>query len=139
MTYAERFVIAARAELGTRYHHQGRVSGLGMDCLGLLVVAAKQIGVTFADASGYPRMPTGKSLMDVIKSNADVVEGPMLAGDILVFSWSTEPQHVAIYLGEGRMIHSYLSARKVVEHDFEASWAEKLRGVYRPRWPAEAA
>ncbi len=45
-------VRVARTWLGTPYHHQGRVKGAGVDCAGLSVGVAKELGLSDVDVTG---------------------------------------------------------------------------------------
>lgn len=134
MTQAERFVEAARASMGTRWMHQGRLPGVGLDCAGLAICAAAAIGMEFKDVEGYSRAPTGHSLVRAIEQSADRVRGEPQLGDILALSTAEIPTHMAIFCGGGRIIHTWAAVQKVVEHEFNSSWQECLRGVFRPRW-----
>ena len=51
----------ARSWLGVPYLHQGR-SRLGVDCVGLLIMVARGIGISDYDVSGYPRVPSSDFL-----------------------------------------------------------------------------
>ena len=55
----EAIVASARAAIGTPFRHQGREAGRGLDCAGLLVHVAREIGAEPRDRGGYARMPTG--------------------------------------------------------------------------------
>ena len=41
-------IAAARACLGTPFHHQGRMPGVGLDCIGLVIVALARCGYVCA-------------------------------------------------------------------------------------------
>jgi len=40
-TPAAAMIEAARRCIGTPFHHQGRASGIGLDCIGLIVIALR--------------------------------------------------------------------------------------------------
>lgn len=134
MTQQERFVAAARACIGTRWVHQGRLPGVGIDCVGLAVVAGAAVGLEFVDSGGYSRAPDGQSLMRALLANGTRVRGELQPGDILALSRADIPAHVAIYTGDGKIVHAWASIRRVVEHAYDAPWQDCLRGVFRPRW-----
>ena len=48
----EQIVSVARAAVGTPWHHQGRVAGLGLDCIGLLVHVARELDL---EGAGYAK------------------------------------------------------------------------------------
>lgn len=124
---------AARAYIGTPFRHQGRVKGLGVDCVGLVAGVATDLGLTVLDRTGYGRQPYRGEL------EAALDEQPMLArvfgepepGDVLVMGFAGPPQHVGILTDNGTMIHAWESAGKVTEHTFSGSWRSRVRRVYR--------
>ena len=126
-------IAAARACLGTPFHHQGRLPGQGRDCIGLVVVAARAAGLAVADRADYGRRPDGGSLVEALLAHGAVhVDGPgvVRAGDILVFRYDGQPQHVALATGADAMIHSFAPAGQVVETSLGGYWRRRLAGVY---------
>lgn len=140
-------VDTARNWLGTAFHHQGRLQKNkyhqgGCDCIGLIMGVADSLslyskkGVLLKayDENFYHRMPDGKRLANELETHLHKVDTIELA-DILLFAFDHQPQHVGMvsyHAGENiTMIHSYLKAKKVVEHRLDASWNDKLVGIYR--------
>jgi cell wall-associated NlpC family hydrolase len=122
-------IAAARAYLGVPFVHQGR-SRHGLDCIGLVVCAARDIGLTLADRTDYPRDPNGLLPLEMARQFAPV-ESPQ-AGDILLMRFRGEPQHVAILAG-ATLIHGYASIGRVVEHGMDAKWRRRIVAAYRLR------
>lgn len=126
----QQIVDAARSYIGVRYHHQGR-SRAGLDCAGLLVCVARDIGLdTSEDLTGYARTPDGVALKTTL--GRALREIPIFAyspGDVLLMRFERDPQHVAIVTDCG-IIHSYLSARKVVEHRIDDVWRARILAAY---------
>lgn len=130
-----RAVAAARSFVGTRWHHQGRAPGAGLDCVGVAVLAARAAGLEVRDLEGYSRRPDGRSLMATVEAQADPVPASDIQpGDVLVFRIDVHPQHVGVAVGEGRMVHALAQTRSVVEVEIDGHWRDRLVGVYRPRW-----
>jgi hypothetical protein len=130
-----RAVEAARSFVGTRWHHQGRTPGAGLDCVGVAVLAARAAGLEVQDLEGYSRRPDGRSLMATVEAQADRVSADDIQpGDVLVFRIDVHPQHVGVAVGGGRMVHALAQTRSVVEVDLDQHWRDRLVGVYRPRW-----
>lgn len=132
------FIAAALAMKDVPYLHQGRRADLGVDCVGLAVVAASAVGIEIADSKSYARRPTGASLIDGLTKNSKMIFEAPRPGDLLVFVLGKNPQHVAIFLGNGRMVHSHSSAGKVVEHDYEATWQRRHVATFRLPFGDEA-
>ena len=122
---------AARACLNTPFHHQGRVQGVGLDCIGLVIIALRKVGVEVQDRTDYGRRPDGKSLVAALEAHGAVCVDVWQAGDILLFRYDRQPQHVALVTGEDSMIHSFAPAGKVVETVIGDYWKRRLTGVYR--------
>jgi cell wall-associated NlpC family hydrolase len=120
-----RIVEVARRCLGTPFRHQGRLPGVGLDCVGLLVVVARECGITYRDERSYSRMPNGVTLMDRLLESCDqhATAEDALPGSVLVFEFLGPkwPQHVGIRTDRG-FIHTYGRIGKVCEHGYDAEW-----------------
>ena len=57
-------VAAARAHIGTPWQHQGRLRGVALDCAGLVIMVARDLGIVEPDFDirGYGRAPDGTML-----------------------------------------------------------------------------
>lgn len=127
-------VAAARACIGTPFRHQGRLPGVGLDCAGLGIVAAKAAGIEIKDFTGYPRLPFDgmlKKMFDEQQFLKQIPSSELRAGDVLLMRISTAPQHVAIASENGYMIHAYQGVGKVVEQRIDDDWRNKIIAVYR--------
>lgn len=132
----QHIVLIAREWIGTPFHHQGRVKGQGCDCIGLIIGVFAEIGAPAGevDIADYSMIPDGKFLQQKLSEYLEQVSfSKIVAGDILLFRFDKNPQHLAFYSGDGTIIHSYLSARKVVENQLDELWMERLVGCYRYR------
>lgn len=131
----EQIVAKAREYLGTPFHHQGRVKKAGIDCIGLLVGVAKELGVFHYDRTDYPRLPDGKSLMAELRKVLDEIKiEEARPGDVLVFWFSRStrhPQHVGIKTDLG-VIHTYEKCRRVVEGP-AGKWTKNITHAFRFR------
>jgi NlpC/P60 family putative phage cell wall peptidase len=125
-------VRVARTWLGTPYHHQGRVKGAGVDCAGLLVGVAKELGLSDFDVTGYSGRPNGDSLTRVCQEQMTPITLEQLsAGDVLLFKFEAHAGHLGIFIGDNTLIHSYMPCRRVVEHSLDARWWSLVAGQYR--------
>ena len=125
----------AREWLGTPWHHQGALKGVGCDCAGLVMGVAREAGIVDVAVSGYPRLPRGHELESYCDAHMQrVPREAMRPGDVGAFRYGGDPQHLAI-IGEqgGRltMIHAHAPARKVVEVALAEPWCSRLAIVYR--------
>lgn len=128
---ADDILIAARSCLDTPFRHQGRIPGLALDCAGLVVSVAKEIGADYIDRPGYSRNPSG-GLLESALDDQPCLERvtDRQPGDVLLMRFAGEPQHLAIFTGDN-IIHSYESVGKVCEHRMADVWAVRIVRVYR--------
>lgn len=88
---------------GTPYLHQGRAPGIGLDCAGPLIWAARETGLRGAefDVNGYPRQPDG-SLQPYLEAELERVPREALGlGDVVLNAYRLgPPRHLAIIVGE---------------------------------------
>lgn len=126
-------VAAARSYIGTPFHHQGRLPGVGLDCAGVVVCAYREAGITIMDQSGYGRLPSKGLLVIAVEAHCDrIALSAVQDGDVLLFAFRAEPQHLAIYAG-GNIIHAHAQAGTVLEQSLSGIWRDRLRGVFRMR------
>ena len=124
----------ARRWLGTPFRHQARVLGMGVDCAGLVVCTAQALGIdgSFQEVP-YGRYPHARTLERLCNAHLDRIPAHgAQPGDVLLFAWHTEPQHLGIKTDIG-VIHSHASAGKVVEHSLDPIWRSRIRGAFRFR------
>lgn len=115
-------VAAARGWIGTPYCHQGRLHGVGVDCIGLVICVARDGGLVDPgfDYNGYRRRPDGTTLLQVSRMHMTQIEqSQMQPGDVVVVAFDTDPQHFGI-LGDYRhgglsIIHAASGHGAVVE------------------------
>ena len=124
-------VKVARTWLGTKFHHQGRKKGAGVDCIGLVVGVAQELGLQVEDKTDYGREPNNFELQNGLEKQLRKCE--LKIGAVALFKIDKEPQHVGIIsdYGDGfGLIHAYAQSRKVVEHNLDELWRGRLVGCY---------
>jgi cell wall-associated NlpC family hydrolase len=129
-TLSKEIVDTARQCLGTKFHHQGRLPGVGLDCAGLPIHVAKTLHLPHVDSTGYGMNPTGE--LESLVSGVALPISPWEVGDILMF-WYGEPNkitHLAIATPIG-IIHTYRTVRKVVEHRIDEFWEKRFVKAFR--------
>ena len=121
----------ARETLNTPFLHQGRVLGVGMDCIGVAAHIAKSLGLDHTESQGYSPSPSNGLLESALGAQSCLFEArDMQVGDLLLMRFAEEPQHVAIFAGD-TIIHSYQNVGKVVEHPFSDVWRARVVKIYR--------
>lgn len=118
---ARRMVVAvARSYKGTKFHHQGRVPGVGLDCAGVPIALSWELGIkprTF-DVMGYPRTPDGVSLKRYCDEQmTEIAQTEMQIGDVVLVRWRDgEPQHLGIVADHAHGGLSMIHADSIRQH-----------------------
>lgn len=123
------FIKAARNYINVPYRHQGR-NRSGVDCVGLIVCAARDVGYAIPDMVGYRRAGDGVAFMNHVRKNGVEIFGatPFKSGQVAAFEQNNFPAHLGIIEVDGPtilLIHSYAAHRKVEVQDFQ-SWRPLL-------------
>ena len=138
MTFTRGDVVAeARTWLGTPWHHQASVKGVGCDCIGFVRGVAEKFVGSVPLALDYtptwhlyraePRMYLGfkRQCKEIAPEEAG-------AADILLFGAGKGPAHHCAFLTvQSSLIHCYQEAGHVVEHGFSPLWRPRLRHAFR--------
>lgn len=126
--FRNRVVEVARGYIGTPWLHQGR-SRLGLDCVGLLVVVARELGLPVSYRPTHGRLPQGDALLRELDRYTVPAVGEVGSIMVLWVSPRTKtPQHVALDTGGGWMVHAagYRSISRVVEQRIDDRWRSRL-------------
>lgn len=133
---------SARSWVGTRFRYHGRIkindrNKGGVDCLGLVLGVADEVGaeykgrpLSFYDDLSYPKIPKNnqlKSAMD--KYFLPINSKDTKSGSIALFQINKDIQHLGI-LSDVGLIHCYLQARRVVEHEISDDFKRKVLVCY---------
>lgn len=127
-------IMAAQGWMGTPFHHQGRLRGVGVDCIGLVVGVGRELGVlpAHADRRDYARDPSG-ILLPETRTHLDEIEiADITPGCVLLMRWFAEPQHAAIYAGDS-IIHAAQTFGRVVSHRYAEKWQKRTTHAFRFR------
>lgn len=143
MTGAE-IVAAGRQYLGTRWVHQGR-SRSGVDCVGLLVLVARDLGIPHQDVRNYDRRPAEGQLERILGEQLVAIpRHEVRIGDVVALEdrQSRQVCHVGILTDGARpfaLLHAWIrmperiQKRGVVEMRLSEDWKKRIRTAYS--WP----
>lgn len=129
-----------RSALGwmdTPYKHQGRLKGVAVDCAGLVIKVAHELGISDYDKIDYPRDPVGAELLAICDALMD--QAPVSDADhgmVLVMRFARDPQHLGflqIENGEQLLIHAFSLPGKVVRHRIDRTWSRRIVRAYKLR------
>ena len=122
-------VAAVRACVGTRFRSHGRKPGLGLDCVGVALVAAAAAGMGAVVVPAYAL--GGEHEAGMVDFLAEVGCRPVVvaeAGDLLVIAPSERQRHLAVKTPAG-VVHAHAGLGRVVEGPIDDDWA--LLGAWR--------
>ncbi|KPH57571.1 NlpC/P60 family protein [Novosphingobium aerophilum] len=122
---------AARALIGVPFRLHGRDPAAGLDCLGLVAVAA---GRPMAVPNGYSLRAMRIDRADAVAAalGLEAATGGIAAGDVLMLRPGPCQYHLAIALGEARIVHAHAGLRRVVIAPLPREWP--LTGHWRARF-----
>jgi len=109
---------------------------MAVDCAGLLICVAHDLGLSDYDVDGYPRVPDGVSMQAILGAEMIPIDvddaGP---GDVLLFGFYRHAQHLGIITRKdpAYIIHAHQPNEKVIEHRLDSVWRKRVRGAYRFR------
>lgn len=132
MITREEWVKQARTWIGTPFHHQGRLKGVGADCVGFLLGVGAELGIEAPpDNPRYGRRPGKETLVSGIDPYLQEIPlNEAGAADMLVFNLAGMPQHVSMLTTPDTMIHS-ANPMGVVEVTYDQHWRERAVKAYR--------
>jgi cell wall-associated NlpC family hydrolase len=129
---------AALRFVGTPFHHQARLPGVGLDCLGVIVAVMHELGLPGRehDLTDYPRWPNPETLYDALAKAMDGPYSPenLDCGHVGLF-WIESPgvpRHVAIRVPNG-IVHAHEGVGRVVLHGYTEAWSKRCMASYRLR------
>lgn len=136
-------IIEARRWIGTPYHHQAALRGVGVDCVGLIRGVGFAVGVLpprhedWARFNAYGRLPSPTRMAEGMREFLIPVEyGEQQPGDIAWMQWRENlPMHLGILatLDSDRpsIIHSFSDVGFCVEHGLTSDWLARIVSYWR--------
>lgn len=130
MSIRQRIVAEAREWIGTRFVHQHRAKGHGVDCVGLPIGVCRNLGLVppDMDIEPYGEVPDSVSLLQVSDQYMRrIAVSSIQPGDLIVIRRERGPEHFGIVAdyphGGLSLIHAFGTADRkgrVVEHHLDA-------------------
>jgi len=116
---------AVRAAIGTPFRPQGRVAGLGLDCVGVVLLALAGAGVPLPATPAYALGGEHAALVDATCQTIGLRPRRGLRwakpGDLILFQLGSGNRHMAV-LSDGGIIHAHAGLRRVVEGPLPPDW-----------------
>lgn len=136
---AQALIESARALVGTPYQHQGR-SQWGVDCIGLVALAASNAGLDLVQLTGYKDSRDYSRRADpefLAMTTRHLIAAPALIPGAVIFlrfggrHREEHPRHYALYTEAGTIIHAHAPLKRVVEHGYRAPWPAWQHSIWR--------
>lgn len=140
----EAMIADARSLVGTetRWRHQGREPGVGLDCIGFpRWLYIRQLGnlpdALEAEFNAYHRRPDGQKFLATFRSWFDEVEQDgsrsvwRRMGDLLVIKDRGNPQHTALACDEKHVVEAYANGRNMKIIYWPLDPFREIAGVFR--------
>lgn len=129
-------IACAKSFVGTPFAHQGRRKGYEADCVGLVMMVGKELGVmdVLDQYTDYGPEPHGDLVYQCCVKH--LVPRPLSQykpGMVLSIRCMLQPCHVAIaaeLFGQPSMIHAYNVADKVTENSIDMKWRARLFAAF---------
>jgi NlpC/P60 family putative phage cell wall peptidase len=135
--YRREIVAAARAWLGTPYHHQASERGVGTDCIGLVRGVWRDVygfdaeqppaySRDWAEASGDETL-----LAAAMRHLVPVEQNAISPGDVVVFRLRTGlvAKHAAILVTPASVVHA-IEGAPACEIPLSPWWSRRLAGAF---------
>lgn len=137
MTAADRFTAAARSYVRVPFRHFGRTR-TGLDCVGLLLLAARDAGVPAEEPAKYAKGRRGWDVRAWLAERLDELprDAETRDGDVMMFADGLYPAHLGIRSTlhlRPHVIHAHLRGGMVTEEPFADHLARDFRGAFRLR------
>lgn len=115
--------------LGVKFKVHGRSKEEGFDCYGLAIEVLRRNGIVLKDAF-YNDLENRGVVHDELHASIshERIEKPEYCC-LIEIAVHGEPIHVAVYIGNGMMIHTMINSRVVVEP--LAHYKNRILGYYR--------
>ncbi len=145
-TYITRQMVCetARSYENTPFHHLGRQKGVGVDCVGLVICVAEDLGLSDVhgvpflrhDYPDYSPQPLGDFvLLECKRRMSEKIINNMCAGDVITMKVPYSSCHAGIVVersGVLHVVHSLNSSTvpRVMEHIIDKVWRHAITGVF---------
>ena len=122
----------ARDWVNTPFVHQGRLKGVGVDCLGLVLGVYLEAGHNVpTEIPRYKTFERPGLLIEKLSEYGDqITDEEARPGDVVVFNYAEQPQHLAILTDIG-LIEASATFGKVVETTWGSEHDERLHSYWR--------
>jgi NlpC/P60 family putative phage cell wall peptidase len=134
----EEIVAAARAWIGTPYHHQASVRGVGADCLGLVRGIWRDLYGEDAEAppaysKDWAEANNREAMLEAASRHLKAIPATEIGpGDVIVFRLRQgfAAKHAAIVASASTMIHA-MEGAAASEVALSSWWSRRIAGAFQ--------
>ncbi len=119
-------VAAVRGCVGTPFRSQGRVAGLGLDCVGVALIAARAAGAADLIVPPYTLSGDNENRLDTLLESfgcRSLDAEPPQPGDLIIVAPAPGRRHLAVVTETG-MVHAHAGLARVVEAPADPGWVQ---------------
>lgn len=137
-----KIVEVAKSWLNTPYHSMAKIKGVGVDCGQFIIAVYEECGLVESISTGsythdWHLHKGEEKYLNFVEKYCDKVDTP-LPGDIIVFQFGRCVSHGGIFIGENKIIHSYVNLGVIYSDINDAILCKKngqsrAVGIYRVR------
>lgn len=113
--------------LGVKFKTHGRSKEEGFDCYGLAIEVLRRNGITLNDVF-YEDTEESDILDNAFKGTVSTKIDNLQENCIILISVKSQPLHIAIYIGDGLMIHATHSGVLI---EPVRRWKNRIVGLYK--------
>lgn len=119
----------AALHIGVRFRLHGRDPATGLDCIGLVIVSARALGICIDVSAGYQlrNAAIADRLARAELGPLVCANGPIRSGDICLIRPAPAQHHLAIADGNGAIIHAHAGLRRVVREPLSPRASMEMR------------
>lgn len=114
--------------LGVKFTVHGRSLEEGFDCYGLAIEVLKRNGIILKDVF-YESTTEDEIINNAFSCNVSTKLDNLEENCIILLSVKGQPTHIAVYIGEGLMIHATREYGVVIEPVHR--WNKRIMGLYK--------
>lgn len=139
MTLQERIVEEARSWNGTRFQHQGRIKGRGVDCANFVALVAKGAGLPVEIPANYRPREDGTVMLRLLNEHMELITlEEVQPGDVMALCDESLrdpeiPRHLVFVsdVTPKTIFVVHASEHGVREHRTDSHWRKRIHSVWR--------
>lgn len=121
--------------VGTPYHNQARIKGVGVDCANLIAGIAENCGYKAVLLEPYSVQwhlhNSEEKMIDILLSYGCVETNDVTPGTLITFQFGQVSGHIGIMVSDTTFVHADVRVGKVTEVTLGGAWKQRLSGAFK--------